>query len=100
LKIFFTYLSHKLIVMPRKKQKKRKQVRFRKVTFKLTSQQMKSLENFCIRRGTTPIKFIKKNLEPFLTQYRDVKPVPPPNHRQLTIFDQLLEAGEPTVKYH
>ncbi|MGC8865580.1 MAG: hypothetical protein ACP5O2_07645 [Bacteroidales bacterium] len=86
--------------MPRKKSKKRKQVRYRKVTFKLTSQQMKSLENFCTRRGTSPIKFIKKHLEPFLTQYRDIKPVPPPNHRQLTIFDQISEVGETTLRYH
>ncbi len=86
--------------MTRKESKKRKQVRFKKVTFKLTLQQMKSLENFCIRRGTTPIKFIKKNLEPFLTQYRDVKPVPPPNYRQLTIFDQMMEAEEPNINYH
>ncbi len=86
--------------MPRKKTKKRKQIKFRKVSFKLTSQQMKSLENFCIRRGTTPIKFIKKSLEPFLTQYREIKPIPPTPHRQLTIFDQMMEAGEPTFKYH
>ena len=72
--------------MPVKK-KKKKTVKYKSITFKLSSTQRKSLENYCKARKTTPTKLMKKLLKPFLQNYS--KEVPGEyyvSERQLDMF--------------
>lgn len=41
---------------------KRKKTKYRKITFKLTDRQRKSLEAYCRAIDTTPVKFIKESI--------------------------------------
>jgi hypothetical protein len=74
--------------MPVKKKKKRKKtIKYKSVTFKISSTQKKSLENYCKARKTTPTKLLKKLLKPFLQNYSEK--VPDEYHvseRQLDLF--------------
>jgi hypothetical protein len=51
-------------VRPRKK--RRKKVRYKEVSLKLTRRQERSLVNYCNARRTTPNKLIKKMIRRFL----------------------------------
>lgn len=73
--------------MKRKKARKRKAVKYRKVTFKLTTAQMSSLEYFCRSRGTTPIKVIKQRLAPYLELGIEKRTTEQVHPQQLNIFD-------------
>jgi len=55
------------VLKPRKK--RRKKVRFKEVSLKLTKNQLRSLDNYCKARRTTPNKLIKKMIRRFLTNY-------------------------------
>jgi len=73
--------------MKKKKNKKRKPVRFKTIKIKVSAKQKKSLENFCKSRRTTPNKIIKKAIRPLLENY--VNAVPPKNNekvKQLMLF--------------
>jgi len=60
--------------MPRPKaKKKRKPVRYKSVTIKLTTRQKRSLERFAKSRKTTPTKLIKKAIRPMLENYADLE---------------------------
>lgn len=48
---------------------KRKKVRYREVTIKLSRNQQLSLDNYCKARKTTRTKLIKKMIRPFLSNY-------------------------------
>ena len=59
--------------MPRKKVRKaRKKVKFKVITIKVTASQNKSLMNYCKSRHTTPVKLIKKAIDPYLKNYADL----------------------------
>lgn len=45
---------------------KKKKTKYRKITFKLTDRQKKSLEAYCREMGITPVKFIKASIKPAL----------------------------------
>jgi hypothetical protein len=57
-----------------KKKKRRKPLRYKTVTLKLTARQKKSLDNFCKSRRSTPIKVIKKSIRPLLENYVNASP--------------------------
>jgi len=57
------------------RKKKRKPIRYKSITFKLTARQKKSLDNFCKARKSTPIKAIKKSIRPLIDNYASVSPV-------------------------
>ncbi|MCX6249932.1 MAG: hypothetical protein NTX61_04185 [Bacteroidetes bacterium] len=57
------------------RKKKRKPTRYKSITFKLTSHQKKSLDNFCKARKSTPIKAIKKSIRPLIDNYATISPV-------------------------
>ena len=48
------------------KKKKRKKVRYSKLTIKLSSKQKKSLLNYCKARKTTPTKLVKKSIKRYI----------------------------------
>jgi len=59
--------------MPRLKAgKKRKKVKYKTITIKITSGQFKSLSNFSKSRRTSPNKVIKKAINPYLTNYKEL----------------------------
>lgn len=60
--------------MPRPKaKKKRKPVRYKSLTIKLTARQKRSLERFAKSRRTTPTKLIKKAIRPLLDNYANLE---------------------------
>jgi hypothetical protein len=61
------------MVSRKKVQKKRKPLKFKTISIKLTARQKKSLTNYCKSRRTTPNKIIKKSLAPLLQKYVDLE---------------------------
>jgi len=55
------------------KKKKKKAVKFKKVTITISSRQKKSLMNFCKSRKSTPNKIIKKAIRPLLENYSELE---------------------------
>ena len=55
--------------MPQRKSKKRKKIKYRKVVFKLSATQKKSLDNYCAARKTTPNKLIKKSISRYINNF-------------------------------
>ena len=51
----------------KKRKKRRKKVRYKEVTLKLSKNQLRSLDTYCNARKTTPNKLIKKMIRRFLT---------------------------------
>jgi hypothetical protein len=57
------------------RKKIRKPLRYKSITFKVTSRQKKSLDNFCKSRKSTPIKVIKRAIQPLLDNYAHSVPL-------------------------
>ena len=53
----------------RKRKKRRKKVRYKEITLKISANQRRSLDNYCRARRTTPNKLIKKMIGRFLNNY-------------------------------
>ncbi|GAB4320740.1 MAG: hypothetical protein Kow00127_12990 [Bacteroidales bacterium] len=51
------------------KRRRRRKVRYRKITIKLGEKQYRSLTNYCKARQTTPNKLIKKSIRRFTTGF-------------------------------
>lgn len=74
------------------KRRKPKSVQFVQVTFKLSKQQKRALNQFCKHHGVTPIKLIKRSIERY-TAYVPEKNVKAYVHpKQLDIFDGVAES--------
>lgn len=56
------------------RKKRRKKVRYREITLKISARQRRSLENYCKARRTTPNKLIKKMIGRFLNNYGKMAP--------------------------
>ena len=72
-----------------KRKKKRKKVRYSKLTIKLSSKQKKSLANYCKARKTTPTKLIKKSIKRYINGFD--KTVPEEyyvSENQLELFEE------------
>ncbi len=76
--------------MARKKGKnKKKPVKYKAITLKITTRQKRSLSNFCKSRHTTPNKLIKKVMKPYLQNYADLAvSVSSVKVNQLALFEQ------------
>ena len=71
------------------RKKRRKKVRYKELSLKLSKNQQRSLINYCTARRTTPTKLIKKMIRPFLSYYS--KEVPEDIYvtaNQLDLFGQ------------
>ena len=53
--------------------KRRKKIRYKTITIKLTTRQKRSLDRFALSRRTTPNKIIKKAIRPLLENYADLE---------------------------
>jgi len=74
--------------------KRRKKIRYRSITIKLTTRQKRSLERFAMSRRTTPNKIIKKAIRPMLENYADLE-VNMSNEKikQMDLFDRESDSG-------
>lgn len=54
---------------PGQRKKKRKKIRYTKITLKLTTRQKRSLQNYCEARKTTPKKLIKKAIKRYINGF-------------------------------
>ena len=73
------------------RKKRRKKVRYKEVSLKLSKNQQRSLVNYCTARRTTPNKLIKKMIRRFITNYS--KEVPEESYvtaNQLDLFGEDL----------
>jgi len=74
--------------MPRRKKRKP----FKTVTFMLSNRQMKSLQNYCRARKTTPTKLIKKNIRNYIENFANEVPEKyHKSHNQLDLFKKEQE---------
>ncbi|MBC8485308.1 MAG: hypothetical protein H8D45_04630 [Bacteroidetes bacterium] len=72
-----------------RRKKRRKKIRYKKITFKLSAKQKKSFENYCKARKTTPTKLIKKLISRYINGFD--KQVPDEYYvteNQLGLFDE------------
>lgn len=70
------------------KRKKRKPIKFRQVSFKLTDGQKAALDKFCVTHHTTPVRYIKWLVNSQVEKYRPE--LPPPSfvtENQLELFN-------------
>jgi hypothetical protein len=56
-------------MLRRKRKKARRRTKYKKITFKLSARQEKSLFNYCRARKTTPVKLIKKIIRPYINGF-------------------------------
>ncbi len=71
----------------RKSQKKRKPIKFREVTFKLTDYQKKALDRFCKTHKLTPIRFMKALVNNHVARYKEeARPPSYVTKNQLELF--------------
>ncbi len=68
---------------PRKKARK-KPVKYKEVSFKLTTGQKKALERYCKVNNLTPVRFMKSLINGHVERYRDE-----PAHRSYVTKNQL-----------
>lgn len=74
--------------MSRRKRRKK----YKSVTFKLSARQMKSLENYCKARRTTPTKLIKKSIRGYIEHFATEVPEKyHVSHNQLDLFKKDKE---------
>lgn len=75
--------------MPVKRTKRRKKVKFRKITFKVSGNQYSALHHYCVKHNLTPNKVIRKALKVYLERFGSVIEKHPVkiSEKQLTIFD-------------
>lgn len=75
-----------------RRKKKRKKVRYSKITFKLSFKQKKSLVNYCRARQTTPTKLIKKSIKRYINGFdQNVPEEYYVTENQLDLFEEKEE---------
>ncbi len=70
--------------------RRKRRTKFKSITFKLSSRQMRSLKNYCQAYHTTPIKVIKRAIYPYIELYADNPPEKVPIANQLELFEDSL----------
>ncbi len=77
--------------MAARRKKKRKPIKYKTVSFKLSARQKKSLDAYCTVRHTTTIKLIKRSIQHFLS----LKPEdPPPDYTTANQLDLFWEEDD------
>ncbi len=72
----------------RRSKRKRKGLKYKDVSFKLTVQQKKALDKYCKQNNLTPVRFMKALVNSHVARYREGDP--PPSYvtkNQLKLFD-------------
>ncbi|MDR0364640.1 MAG: hypothetical protein LBH92_06465 [Bacteroidales bacterium] len=73
------------------KRKKNKPVQFVQISFKLSKQQKRALNQFCKHHGISPIKLIKRSIDRYTSYVPEKNAKPYVHPKQLDIFDTLSE---------
>ncbi len=60
--------------MSARRKKRRKKVKYRALSFKLTEQQYKALRIYCRRNGITPIRYLKKLINHQIERFKNDLP--------------------------
>jgi len=76
------------------RRKRRKKVRYKEVSLKLSKNQQRSLVNYCIARRTTPNKLIKKMIRRFLNYAQEVPEKSFATANQLDLFGEEIKEME------
>ncbi len=76
-----------------------RKTRYNKITLKLTTRQRKSLEAYCRRRNTSPVRFIKASIRHALKGGHQVKQLPK-DHSQLDLEDLIREIANENTQQH
>lgn len=88
-------------VKKRKYYGKRKKVKYRKISFKITQSQYLLLQKHCKSQKTTVVKSLKSTIKKQIHKYTDknyVEPKPVPQN-QLSLFDfDVIPEQKPTKK--
>jgi hypothetical protein len=81
--------------MPVKSKKRRKKIRYKSISLKVSANQYKTLQRYCSKHKLTPNKVFKKALKVYLERFGPVLDGQTirVGENQLTIFD--AGAGEP-----
>jgi len=74
--------------MAARRKKKRRPIKYKTITFKLTARQKKSLDVYCKVRRTTPIRLIKRSIAHFLTLQPEFRPPDYVTANQLDLFEE------------
>lgn len=75
-----------------KRKRKRKKIRYSKITIKLSYKQKKSLANYCKARRTTPNKLIKKSIKRYINGFdRSVPEEYYVTENQLELFEEKAQ---------
>jgi len=77
--------------MAARRKKKRKPIKYKTVSFKLSARQKKSLDAYCTVRSTTPIKLIKRSIQHFLSLNPED---PPPDYTTANQLDLFWEEDD------
>jgi len=78
--------------MSARRKKKRKKVKFKPLSFKLTEQQFKALKVYCRRNNLTPIRYLKKLINHQIERFRnDLPPETFVTPNQLELFAEEAE---------
>lgn len=71
-----------------RRKRRRKPIRFRQITFKLTEGQKAALDRYCKAYQTTPVRFIKALVNSHVDRYRPESPPPSfVTENQLELFE-------------
>ncbi len=76
------------------RKKKRKKVKFRLLSFKLTEQQFKALRVYCRRSKITPIRYLKRLINHQIERFKNDLPIETfvtPNQLELFPEEQRLD---------
>ena len=68
--------------------RKRKSIKYRQISFKLSEYQKKALDRYCKTNKVTPVRFMKALINSHVERYRDH--APPPSYvteNQLQLFE-------------
>ena len=77
---------------------KKKKLKYKKITFKITDAQKEALEIVCKRQKTTPIRYLKSVIKKQTARYKaNPQPVSYVTENQLQLFD-LEDNGKPNSK--
>jgi predicted transcriptional regulator YheO len=85
--------------MESKKVRGRRKSKFKQVNFKLTTNQMEALQEYCDNHDTSPIRLIKDVLKPYLNK-KTHKDIPSENdsENQMDLLSMIEEVKEISIR--
>jgi hypothetical protein len=80
-------------------EKKKKKLRYKRITFMITDIQQEALEVICKRQNTTPVRYLKSVIKKQTARYKSIpQPVSYVTENQLQLFDMEPQAMTSKVR--